>query len=88
MRAGLPVIVPDNPSVCGAIKHLQNGIVYPEGNNIIASECIKRLLDDESLRTKIGIGAKATAKEYSLEKTHLALVKAFEDIINRKMHTK
>lgn len=80
MRAGLPVVVPDNPSVCGATKHNVTGIIYPEGDLQAASEALHKLVKDDSMRTKIGKNARLSAKGYNLETTWRALMAAFSKI--------
>jgi glycosyltransferase involved in cell wall biosynthesis len=85
MRAGLPVIVPDNPSVCEATVHEVTGLIYPEGNVQSASEMIKRLIEDECLRNFLGKQAKILVQNYSLETTHQALLDAFKKIDRKKV---
>jgi glycosyltransferase involved in cell wall biosynthesis len=81
MRAGLPVVVPDNPSVCGAIVHKINGIVYPEGDVRRAASAVEKLVTDESLRRKLGMQAQLSIQQYTLENTHAALIEVFEKCI-------
>ncbi|WP_405223858.1 glycosyltransferase family 4 protein [Lentisalinibacter sediminis] len=77
MRAGLPVIVPDNPSVCGATSHGKTGLVYPEGNVEEASACVLRLAGDKALRARLGREAAQVVDEnYRLDRTHEALLDA------------
>ena len=85
MRAGLPVIVPDNPSVCGATVHEVTGLIYSEGNVQAASEMIKRLIEDKCLRDSLGEQSKILAQHYSLETTHQALLDAFKKIDRKKV---
>lgn len=80
MRAGLPVIVPDNPSVRGATEHGTNGLVYREGDIGSALYMIAQLLKDSALRDRLGSQAKISAKKYTLPSAHSALLKAFQDI--------
>lgn len=78
MRAGLPVVVPDNPSVCGAATHGKNGMVYSENNVQAACDILSQLIDDDKLRTRLGEQALRDAADYSLAKTHSALLQAFD----------
>lgn len=80
MRAGLPVVVPDNPSVCGATKHEFSGLIYPEGNVANATSVLLRLLYDDALRSRLGARAKLAVKQYSLKATHVGLLNAFDEI--------
>lgn len=81
MRAGLPVVVPDNPSVCGATAHEISGLVYAEGDCQSATAALRRLLDDDALRTRLGEQARIAVQQYRLDATHTALLEAFETIL-------
>jgi len=85
MRAGLPVVVPDNPSVCGAIEHEVTGLVYPDGDHREAVHSIQRLLDDSDLAKRLGSQAKAAVRKYTLQNTHAALLNAFMIIYRQNM---
>ena len=87
MRAGLPVIVPDNPSVCGATVHEVTGLVYPENDQQSASSMIEQLLFDDLLRQKMGAAAQLAAQHFTLEATHDALIKAMKSIDKRGVLT-
>ena len=81
MCAGLPVVVPDDPSVCGATVHLETGIIYPRGSVKAATDALLRLLNDDHLRRIMGRNAREiVATKYSLDRTHQALVEAFNQI--------
>jgi glycosyltransferase involved in cell wall biosynthesis len=84
MRAGLPAVVPDNPSVCGATEHEVTGLVYPECDVQGASEALMRLLDDPSLCTRLGAQARIAVRHLTLEKTHSALLEAFHRIEQKR----
>lgn len=77
MRAGLPVVVPDNPSVCGATEHEVTGLVYLEGDYLEAMRSIQRLLDDSDLSKRMGSQAIVAVRKYTLQSTHDALLNAF-----------
>lgn len=79
MRAGLPVLVSNNPSVCEATQHLQDGLIYQEGDLQDACEKITLLLTDANLRQSLGAQGKRTMTEkYSLAATHKALIAALK----------
>lgn len=80
MRAGLPVVVPDNPSVCGATIHGRNGMIYPREGVQTACEMLDQILQDDALRSVMGELACADAEEYKLEVTYNGLLRAFEQI--------
>ncbi len=77
MQAGLPVIVPDNPSVCGASVSGINGFVYKEGCTLDAADKVIELLDDPILVERMGEQARQYVQEtHRLEVTHQRLLNA------------
>ena len=80
MRAGLPVIVPDNPSVCGATINGVTGVIYPEGDVRAAKGALLALMGNDQLRAEMGQRARLESLHYSLDETHRALIKAFLEI--------
>lgn len=81
MQAALPVVVPDNPSVCGATISGRTGLVYKEGDVGAAADSIEQLLDNSERARKMGMaGSELVASEYSLDRAHSALVEVFEAV--------
>lgn len=80
MSAGLPVVLPDNPSVCSTIKHGFSGFIYSDGDLHSAACMIKCLVKDDALRKRLGAQAMIASQEYSLKNTHIALIEAFRKI--------
>lgn len=80
MEAGLPVVVPDNPSVSGATEHGVTGLLYDEDDVPAAVAALRLLLADEAKRKAMGAQASRAARRYSLDATHRALLDAFEAI--------
>ncbi|MDR7088659.1 MULTISPECIES: glycosyltransferase family 4 protein [Cellvibrio] len=79
MRAGLPVLVSSNPSVCEATQHLKDGLIYQEGNLQDACQKMTQLLSDGQLRQSLGNqGKRAIVEKYSLAATHKALIAALQ----------
>lgn len=67
MSAGLPVLVPDIPSVKQAIDHEINGYVYDENDVDNAAGYMKKLAADINLRSTMGTNAKNKAiRNFSL----------------------
>ena len=67
MSAGLPVLVPDIPTVAQAIRQGENGFVYPDENVADAARCLQLLTEDDELRSRLGNQARRDADEkYSL----------------------
>lgn len=68
MGAGLPVIAFDCPT---GPRHLisdgVDGMLVPDGDVPAYTEALRRLMDDEALRKKMGAAALETIKDYSIE---------------------
>lgn len=68
MSAGLPVLVPDIPSVKQAIDHGDNGFVYEKDSVASAASYVATLLNDDSRRQAMGQCARTKANsQYSLD---------------------
>lgn len=79
MRAGLPVVVPNNPSVCGATINTKTGLVYERGNINSAVAALTQLITDSNLRDCLGTNAHQSIKaNYNLATSHERLMHAFE----------
>ncbi len=77
MQCGLPVIVPDNPSVCGASEDGVNGFIYKESDLQSATDKVLEMLNNEELVLKMGMAARNCVMEkYRLSNTHEHLLKA------------
>ncbi|MGD8175223.1 glycosyltransferase family 4 protein [Marinimicrobium sp. ARAG 43.8] len=82
MLCGLPVVVPDNPSVCGATDHGKTGLIYTENDVLAAAEALNRLLNDAKLCAQMGEQAKKTVEShYSLTQTHRKLLDIFHRLV-------
>ena len=81
MQAGLPVIVSDNPSVCGATLDGVNGCIYKEGDLLDATSKVAQLLSSPELINIMGGRAKQLVFEkYRLSDTHDQLLQAVSAI--------
>ena len=77
MQAALPVVVPDNPSVCGATSEGVNGFIYREGDVVDAADKVSALLSSPEITCKMGANAKHLVSEkYKLSDTHEQLLSA------------
>jgi glycosyltransferase involved in cell wall biosynthesis len=77
MRAGLPVLAPDNKSVSGCVEDGVTGLIYRENCAESAMEKLMTLTIIPNLRRPMGErGAKRVAEHFSLLNTHLALISA------------
>jgi glycosyltransferase involved in cell wall biosynthesis len=75
MQAGLPTLVPNNPSVCEATKDGVTGRIYPKNEVFDATEKIAEYLNNPNLRAEHGKAAQLAIKQhYSLVHSHSTLV--------------
>lgn len=85
MRAGLPVVISDNPSTCETITHNRNGLIYHEGDITAAVNAFKQLIADKPTRIRFGQQSKEILqKNYTLAGTHRALIQALESSLPPK----
>lgn len=81
MRSGLPVIVPDNPSVCMATEDGVNGIIYQEGNLESATNAIFKLLSAPEWVVTLGSNARQAVQAlFNLQVTHQKLLKSMRAV--------
>jgi glycosyltransferase involved in cell wall biosynthesis len=85
MLAGLPVLVPNNPSVCGATQDGETGLIYTADAVASAFNQLQRLVESAALRQTLGQAASEQVKrQFTLDKTHAALVQHFDSVLLRK----
>ena len=76
MQAGLPTVVPDNPSVCEATKDGVTGRIYQQDEAGAAAEHMAEYLSNPDLRIEHGKKAQLAIEQcYSLAHSHSALVR-------------
>ncbi|KZY61029.1 hypothetical protein A3742_02285 [Oleiphilus sp. HI0071] len=81
MRAGLPVVVPNNPSVCLATSNAETGLIYERSIIDSAVTALLRLATDLDLRKHLGANAQRSIKnQYNLDTSHAKLIHAFEAV--------
>lgn len=84
MSAGLPVLVPDIPSVRQAIRHEENGLVYPDGDARAAAQLLAGLHADPARRHRLGAKAAADVREhYTLDTMNARFDRVVDDALAR-----
>lgn len=79
MQAGLPVVVSDNPSVCGAITDGIDGAICPAA---AVAPTLQRLLADPAAVRDMGQAAQRTVeRSYTLANTHAQLLREFAAVV-------
>ncbi len=82
MIAGMPVIVPDNPSVCLLTQEGSNGFVYAQDNVVDAADKFSHYLSNRELVQEHGDRARELVVEkYTLSTTHKTLVDTLNLVI-------
>lgn len=83
MSAGLITLVPDNPSVCAAIRDKKNGYIYPEGDIEVVAELLRDIVKEPEQNELISKDAIETVKkEFNLTQTNKALIECLSNIFN------
>lgn len=83
MSAGLPVVVPDVPSVSQAIRSRETGFIYEDGDLDAARDALANLIEDAELRRRLGAAAADDVRErYSLDMTNAN----FRQVISTALH--
>lgn len=82
MYCGLPVIVPDNPSVCEATDHEVDGLIYQERSIESLCSAISYACNNLDKVREMGIRAhKKVVEQYDIAGTHKALGSIFAELI-------
>lgn len=79
MASGLPVITPDIPSVCQAVDHEKNGLVYGDGDITALTLSLKILAENDTLRLELGQAARLESEQYTVD----AMLAHFEAVWKR-----
>jgi glycosyltransferase involved in cell wall biosynthesis len=83
MGAGLPVLVPDIPSVSQAIEHGRNGYIYSKDSYKELSHYALTLAGDPELRVTMGENSKRDVlTKYSLEQCTKTFISSMEAVLS------
>lgn len=78
MRAGLPVVASDNPSVSSTLKPGYDSVIYDENDANSATTCLLRLISSSELRQRLGsTGQSRVVEEFSTS----AMLKRFQNAL-------
>ncbi|GIW43241.1 MAG: glycosyl transferase family 1 [Candidatus Binatia bacterium] len=64
---GLPVVASDVPGLRDAVRHGETGLLVPHGDVAALAAAIRTLLEDTTLRERLGRGALQWAQQFSWE---------------------
>jgi len=89
MACGIPVIVFEGTSLPGVIKCPLGGLAVPAMNSVALAGAIKRLLDDDDLRSRLGEQARQIAeREYAFPLYVQRHIRLYEEVIDRHHNRK
>lgn len=84
MAAGLPVIVSDVPVFEELLEDGREGLKVPLANPDALADALVRLLDDESLRKRMGRAGEEKARQFSISKMVEGFYRLLEDAISKQ----
>ncbi|UZJ43915.1 glycosyltransferase family 4 protein [Marinimicrobium sp. C6131] len=83
MRASIPIVSSDNPSVSSALVHNEFALIYREGCIDEAASALKKLILSKNLRIKMGCSARSKVEtDFSESAMLLRFTKAFEKVMD------
>jgi glycosyltransferase involved in cell wall biosynthesis len=83
MRAGLPVVASDNPSVSSALKENESAAIYPEGSVELAAERLRILITSRDERLRLGANARKEIEQTFSDKAMAErFAQSVRDVLN------
>ncbi|GGE72238.1 hypothetical protein GCM10011533_25690 [Streptosporangium jomthongense] len=81
MRAGLPVVASDNPSVSSTLEHGQDSVIYQEGDVESSAKALLGLIKSSEYRNRLGkCGQGRVKKEFSTDAMLLRFRQAISSV--------
>lgn len=81
MASGLPCIVADAPGSKSLVESGINGYLSPPRDTVQFAECIQKLVDDDTLRAKMGGAARQKALAYSWDTVNATLLENYKEAL-------
>jgi glycosyltransferase involved in cell wall biosynthesis len=81
MACGVPVVATRGGGVPEIVRHGKDGILVPMGRSPELADAIRRILEDDATRLKMGRSGEERAKEFDLGSHVKAIIGAFEEAI-------
>jgi len=85
LAAGLPIVSTPVGAAVDLLEPGLNALIVPRYDAMALAKSARRLLDDVSLRERLGREARAAAVEYELERVYRKLVSLYEDVLATKL---
>ena len=87
MCARLPVVATDVGGVPELINHGENGFLVPPNDTSSMVRAIKRLIDDQELRSRFGLAGRKTIEErFSLDQMCKATSRVYDELLGRPFY--
>jgi glycosyltransferase involved in cell wall biosynthesis len=80
MRAGLPAVVSDDPTVCQGIRNGVNGLTFTAGDASALAAQVNRLITNPELRHSLGAAARRDIAQYDIKHTVSSLLEVFRGL--------
>jgi glycosyltransferase involved in cell wall biosynthesis len=81
MRAGLPIVLPNTPSVCRTVEDRVSGWLYEPRNIKQLASALSTLAAAPSTRQALGEAAKLHVKQYNIENTISSVLDVFSPLV-------
>lgn len=72
IASGVPVVASDAGGMADAVRHMQTGWLAPVGEVDALAEGLRRILDEDALRQRLGAGARALAEREFARSTEIS----------------
>lgn len=84
MACGVPVVVSDAPGPAEIVQHGKNGLIAPVGGHLALYEMMKKLVEDQELRDRLGKAGRAhVVANYDRHLCAERMMEAYEGLANR-----
>jgi len=84
MMFGLPVITTTKVGASELIK--DNGIIINPGDVVALKDAMKRMLDDDALRYKMGVRSKEIIKDYTIQQATKTFIRVVHEVLMNANH--
>lgn len=81
MAAGLPVAAPDAGGPAEVITDNVDGLLYPVGDVEALAGHMRRLVDDDELRCRLGAAGRGRAEDFTPEKTAAQIMDVYQEVL-------
>ncbi len=84
MACGTPVIASQVGGLAFLVRHGETGFLIPEGDHVALCEALTRLLNDSTLRARLGKRAQEYAQHYCWERIANRMIHLYHDLMAQR----